>query len=113
MKEWKTLKKLMFASIASILLVFAAAACGGGKDNSGNNASSGKASASEIFQQNCAACHGKNLEGKNGPNLQKIGSKLTKDQILNQIKNGGGGMPANIISGKDAEAVAEWLANKK
>lgn len=67
----------------------------------------------KIFAQNCAACHGQNLQGGAGPNLQHIGSQLSKARILHQIKNGGGGMPANVIQGAQAEKVAEWLSKKK
>lgn len=67
----------------------------------------------QIFQKNCAICHGNNLQGGVGPNLQKIGASKTKDDILNQIKNGGGQMPGGIISGDDAQKVADWLSQKK
>ncbi|TCP32360.1 cytochrome c551/cytochrome c550 [Scopulibacillus darangshiensis] len=67
----------------------------------------------KIFAQNCSSCHGQNLEGGAGPNLQKIGSKISKKQILDQIKNGGGGMPGNLISGDAAQKVADWLSKKK
>ncbi len=67
----------------------------------------------QIFQQNCSQCHGDNLQGGIGPNLQKIGASKSKDQILNQIKNGGGGMPGGLINGKEADAVATWLSKKK
>ncbi|ANB61491.1 cytochrome c551 [Anoxybacteroides amylolyticum] len=91
------------------------AACGGGnsasdnKDNSGSTASA----AEQIFQQNCASCHGQNLEGKVGPNLQKVGSKYSKDEIKQIIEKGRGGMPAGVIQGDDVDKVAEWLASKK
>lgn len=67
----------------------------------------------KIFEQNCAACHGNNLEGGMGPNLQHIGGKLNKDAILKQIANGGGGMPPGVISGDNAQKVADWLSKKK
>jgi hypothetical protein len=38
---------------------------------------------------------------------------LSKKQILDQIKNGGGGMPAGVVKGDQAEKVASWLAAKK
>jgi len=53
------------------------------------------------------------LEGKSGPALNHIGKKLSKQDILKQIKNGGGGMPAGVIKGDQAEKVASWLADKK
>jgi cytochrome c551 len=92
------------------------AACGGGQGTTDNNKDSGTSTASaaeQIFQQNCASCHGQNLEGKVGPNLQKVGSKYSKDQIKQIIEKGRGGMPAGVIQGEDADKVAEWLASKK
>lgn len=74
---------------------------------------SANASPKQIFEQHCATCHGKNLEGKVGPNLQHIGGKMSKKDILNQIKNGGGGMPPGVIQGQAAEKVATWLSKKK
>jgi len=79
--------------------------------------SGGTANAEAIFKQNCVACHGNNLEGKLGPNtnLQKVGAKLSKDQIVNQIKNGGNGMTPfkGVLSDDQINALADWLAAKK
>lgn len=70
--------------------------------------------ADEIFGQKCAACHGQNLEGVGGaPNLQKVGAKLSKKEILDQIANGGGIMPGGLITGEAADKVATWLSEKK
>lgn len=66
-----------------------------------------------IYQNNCASCHGKTLEGYAGPELVNIGSKLNKDEIVEVINNGSNGMPAGIIKGEEAEKVAEWLSEKK
>ncbi|MBA2939035.1 cytochrome c [Paenibacillus sp. CGMCC 1.16610] len=66
-----------------------------------------------LYKKSCIACHGNNLEGGVGPKLQKIGSKLSVDQIKNQIINGRGGMPAGILKGDDAQKVAVWLAEHK
>lgn len=66
-----------------------------------------------IFQQHCSMCHGGNLQGGAGPNLQHIGGKWSKARILNQIKNGGGGMPGNLVSDADAQKLADWLSKKK
>lgn len=67
----------------------------------------------QLFQKNCSSCHGNNLQGGIGPSLQKVGSKMTKAQILSQIQTGGGVMPGNLIQGKEADAVATWLSQKK
>lgn len=67
-----------------------------------------------IFKQNCSSCHGQNLEGAVGPNLQKIGSTLSKEEITNILKNGkSGGMPAGVVKGEEQQIIAEWLSKKK
>lgn len=70
-------------------------------------------SAKELYLQNCVSCHGENLEGGAGPALKKVGARMSKEEILQQILEGGGGMPAGILTGKKAEAVAEWLSKMK
>ncbi|MFD0050228.1 cytochrome c551 [Actinomycetes bacterium NPDC127524] len=106
------MKKKLFALLAGTSIVLAA--CGGGNDSSKNDTSSaGAGDAAKIFENKCSACHGQNLEGAVGPNLTKIGSKLTTDQIKKTIANGKGNMPAELITGKDADKVAEWLSKKK
>ncbi|MEW5322791.1 cytochrome c [Geobacillus thermoleovorans] len=110
--KWKLAAMFLGVSLAL-------AACGGGGDNAGgkNGGSNGggdtAAAAEQIFKQNCASCHGQDLSGGVGPNLQKVGSKYSKDEIKNIIANGRGAMPAGIIKGEDADKVAEWLASKK
>lgn len=83
---------------------------GGGQKQSQSMAN---ANPKTIFEGHCAQCHGKNLQGKIGPNLQHIGGKWSKKQILHQINNGGGGMPAHVIQGQAAQKVATWLSKKK
>jgi len=111
--KWKLATLFLGASLAL-------AACGGGNDNAGGqnggNAGGGgdtAAAAEQIFQQNCASCHGQDLSGGVGPNLQKVGSKYSADEIKDIIANGRGAMPGGIIKGEDADKVAEWLAAKK
>ncbi|WP_394120658.1 cytochrome c551 [Planococcus donghaensis] len=68
--------------------------------------------AEQVVQQNCISCHGENLEGQgNFPPLNDVGSRLSQEEILSVIENGQGAMPANIIEGDEAVAVAEYLAN--
>ncbi|CAM4140883.1 cytochrome c551 [Geobacillus sp. FSL K6-0789] len=109
--KWKLAAMFLGVSLAL-------AACGGGGDNAGNNNGNNgggdtAASAEQIYKQNCASCHGQDLSGGVGPNLQKVGSKYSKEQIKEIIANGRGAMPAGIIKGEDADKVAEWLASKK
>jgi len=108
------MKKRLLSVLMGTVLVMGLAACGGGSDTSKDKGGD-QAGAEKIASQKCTSCHGNNLEGSVGPSLQKIGSKYSKDQILNIIKKGknNGKMPAGLISGDDAEKVAEWLAAKK
>lgn len=71
------------------------------------------AAAEEKFKSTCAACHGADLSGGAGPNLQQVGSKYSKDDIVGIITNGKGAMPPGMLKGEDAEVVAAWLAEKK
>src|SRR5699024_4582263 len=64
----------------------------------------------EVFQQNCATCHGDDLSGDNGPDLTKVGSEMSKDDIHDIIANGKGDMPPGIVAGEDDDIVAEWLS---
>src|SRR5699024_9910831 len=34
-----------------------------------------------IFEENCASCHGDDLSGDMGPNLQEVGGRLSQDEI--------------------------------
>ncbi|MBH0229899.1 cytochrome c [Halobacillus yeomjeoni] len=72
------------------------------------------ASPEEMFQSKCSSCHGGNLEGGAGPNLQKVGSSYSADEIKDIIVNGkGSAMPAGLYTGEQAAKLAEWLAEKK
>ena len=73
-----------------------------------------------LFAERCAGCHtleAAGTEGSNpeervaGPNLNN--RRETKDQVLYAIRNGGFSgaiMPQNVVVGRDAEAVAEFVA---
>jgi mono/diheme cytochrome c family protein len=68
-----------------------------------------------LYKDNCMACHGAGLEGDFGPNLTKVGSRKTKDEIVTQIIKGKGDMPPfqSAIKSEEIEALAAWLAAKK
>src|SRR5687768_7095041 len=79
----------------------------------------------QLFSERCGGCHtlaaasseGSKPEGQvsggertNGPNFET--RKVQKDDVLFAIRNGGFSgaiMPANIVVGDDAEAVADFL----
>ncbi|MDH4618288.1 cytochrome c551 [Brevibacillus sp. AY1] len=124
------MKRLLLSVVAAVL-VFALSACGGGQQTQPNTnqpatetpsteapstAPSGSydaATAEALYKNTCAGCHGQTLEGAVGPNLQKVGGTLSKDQILEVLKNGKGSMPPGLVKGDDAETLAAWLADKK
>lgn len=103
------MKKLMMSTF--ILFIFLLAACGNSDESSSSSAKAGDPE--KLYNQKCSTCHGSNLEGGGGPNLQAVGSELSKEDIEKIILEGKGNMPKGVLKGKDAEAVAQWLADKK
>jgi len=99
------------------------AAAGGGKKATGGKKTAGTqqggaaaqlAQGKTLFQQNCGTCHtlaNAGTNGKIGPVLDQV--KPDMQRVLNAIKNGGlgsGTMPTNIVTGKDAQAVAKYVS---
>ncbi|MBG9795115.1 hypothetical protein ABD76_22570 [Paenibacillus dendritiformis] len=73
------------------------------------------ADAAALYKQNCLVCHGANLEGQVGPNLQKVGAARTPEEISAIIHKGGNGMNAfeGVLSEDEISALVEWLSAKK
>jgi cytochrome c551 len=61
-----------------------------------------------IFKQTCGGCHGMNAQGGVGPRL--AGATITLEKARAQIDNGGGIMPAQLVSGSRADDVLAYLA---
>jgi len=96
------------------------AAGGGGEEATGDQGGGGGGGAAaaegkQIFTQSCGTCHtlsDAGTSGTVGPNLDEL--KPDKARAENAIKNGGAGtgaMPANIVTGPEAEAVAEYVSS--
>lgn len=68
-----------------------------------------------IYKKMCISCHGNDLQGRAGPNLQKVGSKLTEEQIIDVISNGRKGMPqfGKRISAEEIQSLTTWLSENK
>ena len=68
----------------------------------------------ELFVANCGSCHtleAAGTQGAIGPNLDE--AQVDEAEVLAVIANGGkgsGNMPANLVTGEDAEAVAAFVA---
>ena len=69
----------------------------------------------EQFRSTCATCHtlaAANALGVTGPDLDEIG-EMTEERVIQAIKVGGTGqkrMPAELLEGEDAEAVAQYVS---
>ncbi|MGJ9385410.1 c-type cytochrome [Salipaludibacillus sp. CF4.18] len=113
------MKKLVFAIMGSVLVL---GACGGDdanneevpennnavEESAGGNDTYDATNGEEVYVGNCAACHGGDLEGASGPDLHGISA----DVILATIEEGPGNMPAELVSGQDAEDVAAWVSEQ-
>jgi mono/diheme cytochrome c family protein len=61
-----------------------------------------------VYSQACAGCHGAKAEGGIGPPL--AGAAISLAAAKAQIDNGGGAMPAGLVSGGDEEDLLAYLA---
>jgi mono/diheme cytochrome c family protein len=62
-----------------------------------------------VFRSQCAGCHGEGGQGGDiGPRL--AGAPITLAAAKAQIDNGGGTMPAGLVSGQEEEDVLAYLA---
>jgi cytochrome c6 len=92
-----------------------ASAEAGGGGGGGGGAAGAAAEGKQIFTQSCGTCHTLGDAGTNGtvgPNLDQL--KPDESRVQNAIENGGAGtgaMPANIVTGKEAEAVATYVSS--
>jgi mono/diheme cytochrome c family protein len=112
--------------VAFLCLVAAAVAIGcGGEIQVPEDEATARRGA-ELFYERCSGCHSLDAanaygskppgelesgERTNGPNFNE--RKESRDDVLFAIRNGGFSgaiMPANIVVGEDAQAVAEFLA---
>ncbi|GIP65214.1 cytochrome c-551 [Virgibacillus pantothenticus] len=118
------MKKWLLAMLFGTVLVLGA--CGGNDDDNASEKSADKgetqteeggsvdtAGAEKIYESNCASCHGADLSGGNGPDLTKVGSDYSAEEIADIINNGKGSMPAGMATGDDVQVLADWLAEKK
>ncbi|MEC0226037.1 c-type cytochrome [Paenibacillus alba] len=115
--------------LAEVLIVFFVCACGNNlkEDNKVIDGITNETmvesnpdfvKAQELYIANkCISCHGTDLSGRVGANsnLQKVGNKLTAEQIQNQIKNGGGGMYPykDKLTEEEVILLTNWLRSKK
>ena len=60
-----------------------------------------------MYEQNCQVCHGAELKGDRGPEIDTAVSRLGADGSRSEITNGRGGMPA--FSSLPAQSMNELM----
>lgn len=104
--------------LAAALVVLLLSACGQQKDDAFLQSSITTPADEEavaLYKKQCISCHAADLSGRVGPNLQKIGSSLSEEQLISILEEGSKGMPAykNRLEKEEIEALAQWLAKRK
>ncbi|HZR95749.1 MAG TPA: cytochrome c [Gaiellaceae bacterium] len=98
------------AALLVVALAAAAAGCGGGGKQSEPAATAGS-SARQLFVDQCGACHklaAAGTPGTIGTNLDSL--RPSQQAVLDAIEQGPGTMPADLLTGRDAERVAAYVA---
>ncbi|MDQ0352886.1 cytochrome c551 [Alkalibacillus filiformis] len=108
------MKKKLFVGLFGLMMVVAA--CGGGGDdgangNGGDDTTANETAAGEeLYQQNCASCHGGDLGGGAGPGLVDASDQYDQDDIVSIILEGYGSMAAVAgVSEAEAEDIADYV----
>jgi cytochrome c551 len=91
----------------------------GGKGEEGESEASGGGGNAElgaaVFGENCSTCHGATGHGGNGgPDLTTMPLAQSEEGAIQQVTNGGGGMPAfkGVLSEEEIENVAAYVAQE-
>ena len=67
-----------------------------------------------IQSMQCRNCHAiGGIGGQRGPDLADVGARLTKDQLIRQVIQGGGNMPAygKNLTPHQVEAVVSYMVS--
>ena len=128
-------RKSLLGISAAALLSLGLVACGGSSSSTASGGSTypgnGNADAGKTLflgSAGCVACHtvaGTAAAGTNGPNLSKVGSALTADQIYTQLVDpsqrpapyakapGSVQMPKNSLTAQQRADITAWLVTLK
>jgi cytochrome c551 len=84
---------------------------GGAQETGGGDPAEGAV----VFSENCSTCHGATGHGGNGgPDLRTMPLAQTEEGAIQQVTNGGGGMPpfGGTLSEEEIENVAAYVAQE-
>ena len=124
------MKRRTFVSFGIVVVLFAiiipawAISREGGESASPQDVSDDLQAGKELFVTNCGSCHTlykAGTDGVVGPNLDELlappsptdpDPKTIEPRVINAIENGvAGRMPAGILSGAQAEEVAQFVSS--
>jgi len=84
-------------------------------EEAGTAASGSPEAGAAVFSENCSTCHGATGEGGNGgPNLKTMPLAQTEEGTIQQVTNGGGGMPpfGGTLSEAEIKDVAAYVVQE-
>jgi mono/diheme cytochrome c family protein len=84
-------------------------------EETGAAASGSPEAGAAVFSENCSTCHGATGEGGNGgPDLKTMPLAQTEEGTIQQVTNGGGGMPpfGGTLSENEIKDVASYVVQE-
>jgi len=87
----------------------------GGAEEGGTAAAGSPEAGAAVFSENCSTCHGATGEGGNGgPDLNTMPLAKTEEGVIQQVTNGGGGMPpfGGTLSEEEIKNVAAYVVQE-
>jgi cytochrome c551 len=94
---------ILFVVVTAVVFTLAQLHPAKDEVNSGGGTSTAAQRGQALFADRCASCH----ETGVGPELQ--GDPISLAAARRQIENGGGGMPADLVTGQDLEDILAYL----
>ncbi len=100
-----------FVTLLVLSLVAAACSAPGGSNLNEQSEPPDEDKGRALFQKSCRACHSladAKAAGVFGPDLDLL--QPDAERVREQIAEGGGGMPDDLLDGEDADLVARYVA---
>ncbi len=106
------MKRILLTAGFGIVLLLGA--CGGSEEEAGDEQAAVDDGKAIYRSASCFSCHGADLEGASGPNLQEVGARLSEDEIRTVIVEGTDVMPGGLVEDpKELDALAAWLSEQQ